>query len=321
MEDRHHKSNDYKLTAVQLYLKGEKTQTEICEIFNCSRRSLMRWVERYNESQTVDRVVRPNTPYKVNADHIKFVLDEIKKNKSITIQDLLNLLLLKFPDLTLSRVHLRQIIIDNNISLKLRRHRHEPIKRFNKDVDIKKMLKEFYDEVSKYNLDDIICIDETSISGLMKRNFCYEEVGKRCVITTKTQDVFKKYTVIFAINSKGTVAFEIYEKDGIDSKRLKSFLEDKVLKNQKKKLIILDNASSHRNDVIKDVIKKDNYLLYSVPYQHFTNAIENYFSVIKSKLKKIEKITIENMDKHIKDALKEIPKEQYKNIINGAYNR
>jgi hypothetical protein len=38
-------------------------------------------------------------------------------------------------------------------------------------------------------------------------------------------------------------------------------------------------------------------------------------------LKKIEKITIENMDKHIKDALKEIPKEHYKNIINGAYNR
>ena len=70
--------------------------------------------------------------------------------------------------------------------------------------------------------------------------------------TTKTQDVFKKYTVNFAINSKGTVAFEIYEKGGIDSKRLKSFLEHKVLKNQKKKLIILDNASSHRNDIIKE---------------------------------------------------------------------
>ena len=320
-QDRHHKSNDYKLTAVLLYLRGDKTQLEISDLFNCSARSLMRWVERYNERQTVDRVIRLNIPYKVKPEHIKFVLDEIQKNKSITIQDLLNLLLLKFPDLTLSRVHLRQIIIDNNISLKLRRHRHEPTKRFNKDVDIKKMLKEFYDEIKKYNLDDIICIDETSISGLMKRNFCYEEVGKRCVITTKTQDVFKKFTVIFAINSKGTIAYEIYEKGGIDGKRLKSFLEDKVLKNQKKKLIILDNASSHRSDTIKEVIKKDNYLLYSVPYQHFTNAIENYFSVIKSKLKKKETLTFENMDKHIKDALKEIPNETYKNIINGSYNR
>jgi len=40
------------------------------------------------------------------------------------------------------------------------------------------------------------------------------------------------------------------------------------------KLIILDNASSHRNQLVKYVIKKDNYLLYAVPYQHYTNAIE-----------------------------------------------
>ena len=40
----------------------------------------------------------------------------------------------------------------------------------------------------------------------------------------------------------------------------------------KDKLIILDNASSHRNHVVKDVIKKDNNLLYAVPYQHYTNA-------------------------------------------------
>ena len=34
----------------------------------------------------------------------------------------------------------------------------------------------------------------------------------------------------------------------------------------KNKLIILDNASSHRNQLVKDVIKKDNNLLYTVPY-------------------------------------------------------
>ena len=94
-QDRHHKSNDYKLTAVLLYLRGDKTQLEISDLFNCSARSLMRWVERYNERQTVDRVIRLNIPYKVKPEHIKFVLDEIQKNKSITIQDLLNLLLLK----------------------------------------------------------------------------------------------------------------------------------------------------------------------------------------------------------------------------------
>jgi hypothetical protein len=33
-------------------------------------------------------------------------------------------------------------------------------------------------------LDDIICIDETSIKSLQKRNHCYNEIGKRCVIKT-----------------------------------------------------------------------------------------------------------------------------------------
>jgi len=42
-----HKSNDYKLTAVQYYLVEDKTHEEICKVFKCTPRSLMRWVERY----------------------------------------------------------------------------------------------------------------------------------------------------------------------------------------------------------------------------------------------------------------------------------
>ena len=40
-----HKSNDYKLTAVQYYLVEDKTQEEVCKIFKCTPRSLMRWLK------------------------------------------------------------------------------------------------------------------------------------------------------------------------------------------------------------------------------------------------------------------------------------
>ena len=43
-----HKSEDYKLSAVEYYLVGDKSQIEVCEIFKCSPRSLMRWVEKYD---------------------------------------------------------------------------------------------------------------------------------------------------------------------------------------------------------------------------------------------------------------------------------
>jgi transposase-like protein len=39
-----HKSNDFKETAIQYYLVEDKSQEEICRIFKCFRRSLMRLV-------------------------------------------------------------------------------------------------------------------------------------------------------------------------------------------------------------------------------------------------------------------------------------
>ena len=44
-----HKSSDYKETAVQHYLVEDKSQEEVCKIFKCSRRSLMRWVDKYKK--------------------------------------------------------------------------------------------------------------------------------------------------------------------------------------------------------------------------------------------------------------------------------
>ena len=43
-----------------------------------------------------------------------------------------------------------RVINDNNITLKLTRILHEPVKRFGKDTNINSKIKEFYDEVKKY---------------------------------------------------------------------------------------------------------------------------------------------------------------------------
>ena len=47
----HQKSSDYKETAVQYYLVEDKSQEEVCKIFKCSRRSLMRWVQKYKKME------------------------------------------------------------------------------------------------------------------------------------------------------------------------------------------------------------------------------------------------------------------------------
>ncbi len=68
-------------------------------------------------------------------------------------------------------------------------------------------------------------------------------------------------------------------------------------------------------------MNKHNTLLYSVPYQHFTNSIENYFSMMKSRLYKLDGLTHKELKENINKVIKEIPKEKYKNIIKGTYNR
>ena len=63
------------------------------------------------------------------------------------------------------------------------------------------------------------------------------------------------------------------------------------------------------------------YLLYSVPYQHFTNVIEGYFSVFKSKLRKQNDVGLEKLQQNIRKLIKEIPKTTYKTLLQGSYNR
>ena len=317
----HQKSIDYKETAVNYYLVEDKTQEEVCKVFNCSRRSLMRWVKQHENEGKVKGYERKPKAYKVHKEHVDFLLQEIKKNKTITIDDLLYLLKNKYPDAQLSQSHLHRIIRDNNITLKLTRIRHEPVKRFGKDIDINNNLKDFYNEIKQHNIEDIICIDETSIKSLQKRNHCYSGIGKRCVIKTQSQEVFKKYTGIFAISVNGVVGWDLYEKSGINADRMVEFLEKHITNEFKNKIIILDNASSHRNPKVKEIINQHNHLLYAVPYQHFTNSIENYFSMLKSRLQKLDGLTHTELKRNITKVIQGIPKEKYRNIVKGAYER
>lgn len=50
-----HKSEDFKMSAVEYYLTEDVSQEQVCRIFKCSPRSLMRWVEKYNDEGAVKR--------------------------------------------------------------------------------------------------------------------------------------------------------------------------------------------------------------------------------------------------------------------------
>ena len=60
------------------------------------------------------------------------------------------------------------------------------------------------------------------------------------------------------------------------------------------------------------IIKSNNIIIL-----YFTNSIENYFSMLKSRLQKLDGLTNSALKENITKVIREIPKEKYRNIING----
>ena len=59
-----------------------------------------------------------------------------------------------------------------------------------------------------------------------------------------------------AINNKKCVGKIFYEKGGTTQERMVEFLETQIFPKYKDHLIILDNAKSHNNQMVKDAITK-----------------------------------------------------------------
>ncbi len=318
------KGDDYKISAVKYYLNNYDTMDNTCKIFNCKKPSLHRWLQIYKTKKNLQRKPRKSISYKVKKEQVKTALNMIDKNEQLTMDELLFDMKQTYPDFNITRQHLGRIIRRNNRTRKRTRHQHFPKERHHKPTDKNKELEDFYNEVSKYPLNKIICLDETSIGSHLKPSYSRCYIGKRCVIKSNNNFVFRSFTLLVAINNKKCVGKIFYEKGGTTKERMVEFLETQIFPKYKEHLIILDNAKSHNNDMVKEaIIKSGNKYLFSIPYTPMTNSpIENYFNQIKTYIKKKRNVyTFEGLEKNIDNAIDKVKPENYKNYFNYAYGK
>ena len=284
-----HKTEDYKNSAVKYYLNNENGDgyKRTCKIFDCKKSTLRDWIKKYQKFRNFTRNNRKPISYKITKPQVNTALKILDKNKQITMNEMVFEMKQNFNDFNITPQHLGQIIRDNNKTRKRTRHEHFPTERYKKPIDKKTELSKFYDEVHKFPLNRIICLDETSVGSALKPTYSRCNLGKRCVIKTSNQFVFRKFTLLVAISNSKCVGKEMYEKGGMTKERLLEFLENNIFGKYKDYLIILDNAGSHNNELIKTAIKKSgNHYLFCVPYTPKSDAIEEYFNQIKFYLKK-----------------------------------
>ena len=307
-----HHSTDYKISAIKHYSKT-KNYSETCRIFGCKRTTLARWVKKYKDEKILASKKRSRKSYKIRKVHVKFIINTIKTNKLITLKTLDTLLRKKFDDYNISIQWLNEVIRANSISRKRTRIKHFPETRFGKKISKKVEMEKLFDKIKKYRINDIVSIDETSIKPGMMKEYCREVKGKRCYVRTTDNIVFRKFTAIIAINTKGLVGYKVYDKGGINTDRFLAFIKEKILDKNKGKLLLFDNAREHcSKKVLDEIIKSGNDYVFNVPYNPKSNPIESYFSQIKHYIKLDVPMSFNSLKISLEKAMSKVSKSNYK---------
>tara|TARA_A100000164_G_scaffold370590_1_gene396907 strand:- start:486 stop:1394 length:909 start_codon:yes stop_codon:yes gene_type:complete len=281
----------------------------------------MRWVKLYNENNLISNHNKTKKSYKITQKHINYITKILNKrnNKFLSLEELNKKLSNKFSDYNITPQWLGKVLLDNNITRKRTRKSHFPKTRYGKKISYKKEKKIFLSKINKYNINDIISIDETSIKSAMVKEYCRIIKGKRCYFKTNDNKVFRKYTLLMAISTKGVIAYKFYEKGGSNKERFLNFLQENILFKMKNKLLLFDNARSHTaKDILENIKESENDYILNVPYNPQTNPIESFFSELKHYIKLDSKIEYNDLLKSIKKSIKKIKKSHYKNHFTNS---
>jgi len=193
----YHHDTDYKLHAVKHYIK-HKNYSETCRIFECKRTSLMRWVDKYNETGSVKNKSRELISYKVKNKHIDFIKEILKNNKLITLEELNKQVKKKFTDWDISTSWLNKVLNDNNITRKRTKRKHFPETRYGKEIDFKTEVKKFFSKIKKYDMNDIISLEKTDLKFTLVMNIklvvdaVYVKENVKLLEFAKIQDLGEK---------------------------------------------------------------------------------------------------------------------------------
>ncbi len=101
-----HKSEDYKISAVKYYLKNKDNIRKTCKIFDCKKSTLQRWIQRYNSTKNLTRRNRKPLSYKISKPQVNTVLDLLKQNEQLTMNELVVDMKNKYPTFDSTPQHL-----------------------------------------------------------------------------------------------------------------------------------------------------------------------------------------------------------------------
>lgn len=163
-------------------------------------------------------------------------------------------------------------------------------------------------EVAGIDPNRFVFLDETCVKVEMLPRYLRSKRGERAKISQRNYRG-KRYTLLAGLNIKQPIAPFVIEgsmtKD-VFIAYLTEFLVPELKPNQ---IIVMDNLSSHKSSMVKEIIEAAGAkLLYLPPYSPERNPIELAWSKLKTYLRKRKTKTEEGLYKAVRAGLNKINK-------------
>ena len=140
---------------------------------------------------------------------------------------------------------------------------------------------------AEYSLEDFVFIDESGASSNMANAYAYSPIGDRAFFP-KPVSKGERISVIGAIGYNGLLNAFCFE-GTLNSLLFSYYVENFLIKDLSPgKVVIMDNASSHKNtETIELIMGAGAEVLFLPPYCPELNPIEHCWSVVKNFLRKL----------------------------------
>ncbi|KAG1503159.1 hypothetical protein G6F52_012303 [Rhizopus delemar] len=304
-------------------------------------RAAQRWVKRYYEDpESIFEKKKKSGRHRIlREEHKQCLLEYIDENPSAVLIEIMEYLLQNFADLTVSRSTVYNFMT-TQCNLSIKQAQFQPVERNSEEK-----IQQRYDWVQKWQQTDLdfttncVFLDESAFHINLKRGMAWSRKGTPAIVTVPTTKA-NSTSILGAISATGLINVSLRvpkrikkRKLGHDTNRYSigtvtghylSFLKatlDEMDKYPEMKghYLVMDNAPIHSSTDIGKYIHSRGYrYVYLPPYSPELNPIEQFWSVVKSKVKRNKFLEKESLMTRISEACDSLHFSDFKGFVSHS---
>jgi transposase len=285
-------SEGFRIAALRLY-DSLKNMKKVSKLLKIGVGTIWRWV-----NQGIQFHPRATTPmYKCVDELVIFIKSKLQACPYLS-QIQLKALVFETFGVNISRQSISCALKRIGFSRKRLRRRG-----FVKKAELYDKYKTFNDLYSSKIYNNIIAVDEIGFDFRTQPLYGYSKKGTKAITHWKSSNRTRT-SMIMAIDRKGRYFCQLLH-GTTNAERFSKFINK--LPWPKGSVVMMDNASFHKGQVVNDALNERAYSsIFTPPYSPDCNPIENVFSVIKGSFRKQSVDDDVNIDMVIEQVTKSI---------------